>query len=139
MATSTSAGTSANPNEKSDVFSKFKMPNIDHNAVLDSCKKNLEMMWIINKMSVEVLSGVAKLQGAFMKQLLSDYNNAAKSSKPSEALSKFSELAHGHLLKAIGNSKQVSEMLTSASKDVHSTLTGRFKESMEEAKHIVKK
>ncbi|MDR1333641.1 MAG: TIGR01841 family phasin, partial [Holosporaceae bacterium] len=86
-----------------------------------------------------ICSGVAKLQGAFVKQILSDLGDVAKNSKPSEAFGKFSELTHGHFMKAIENSKQVSEMINTTHSDLTNAITKRLKESMEEAKNIVKK
>ncbi|MDR3186847.1 MAG: TIGR01841 family phasin [Holosporaceae bacterium] len=131
----------ANPgaNEKSESFAKSKIPNIDTEAVMNSYKKNLEILGLVNKMSVEICSGVAKLQGAFVKQILNDLGNVAKSSEPSEAFGKFSELTHGHFMKAIENSKQISEMINSTHGDLTNAITKRLKESMEEAKNIVKK
>ncbi|MDR1375276.1 MAG: hypothetical protein LBJ45_00475 [Holosporaceae bacterium] len=129
----------ANANEKSDTSAKSKIPNINTDAVMSSYKKNLEIIGLVNKMSLEICNGVTKLQGAFVKQILSDLGNVAKNSKPSEAFGKFSELTHGHFMKAIENSKQISEMINTTHGDLTNAITKRLKDSMEEAKDIIKK
>ncbi|MDR1561228.1 MAG: TIGR01841 family phasin [Holosporaceae bacterium] len=136
MATSTNQNAN---NEKTNDFSNFKMPNIDTEAFMDSYKKNLEMLGLINKMSIEVCNGIAKIQSAFVQQMISDMGNSMRNSKPSEVFAKFSELNHDNIVKVIGNSKQITDMLTSAHKDVTNAITKRFKESVEEAKNIVNK
>jgi hypothetical protein len=42
-------------------------------------------------------------------------------------------------MKAIENSKQISEMINTTHGDLTNAITKRLKESMEEAKHIIKK
>lgn len=131
-----------NPNasEKTDMFSNFKMPNIDMNAIMDSYKKNLEILGLINKMSLEVCNGITKLQSAFIKQMMADMGSVMeKSTKPSEAMAKFSEVTRDTIVKAIGNSKQISDMITATNNDLTAAVTKRFKESMEEAKSIMNK
>ncbi len=129
-----------NANEKTDMFSNFKMPNIDMNAIMDSYKKNLEILGLINKMSLEVCNGITKLQSAFIKQMMADMGSIMeKSTKPSEAMAKFSEVTRDTIVKAIGNSKQISDMITATNNDLTAAVTKRFKESIEEAKSIVNK
>ncbi len=136
MATSTSTNEKANESG----FKGFKMPNIDANAMLDSYKKNLEMMGLINKMSMEVCNGITKLQTAFIKQMMADMGSIMeKGAKPSEAISRFSDVTRNTLVKAIGNGKQISDMITVANNDITAAATKRFKESLEEAKAAVNK
>lgn len=136
MATSTN--TSEKPNESG--FKGFKMPTVDTNAVLDSYKKNLEILGLINKMSMEVCSGITKLQTAFVKQMMSDMGSIMeKGSKPSEAIAKLSDVTRDTIVRAIGNGKQISDMITIANNDISAATTKRLKESIEEAKNVVNK
>jgi phasin family protein len=131
--------TNANSNEKKDKTPNFKIPNINTDAIIDSYKKNLEILGLINKMSIEVCNGVTKLQGAFVKQMISEMGEIMKGSKPSETFSKLAELGHNNMVKAMGNGKQISDMISATNKDVSNMLSKRFKESVEEAKNIVNK
>jgi len=116
----------------------FKIPNFDMNPLLDSQKKNLEILGLINKMSVEVFSGIAKLQTAFLKQIMADMGSIPGTS-PSEALSKISEVCRDNTVKAINSSKQISDMITATNNEITSAVAKRFRESIEEAKDIMNK
>lgn len=134
-----------NPNangtdNKSEAFTGFKIPNINVNALMDSYKKNLEILGLINKMSVEVLNGIAKLQSTFIKQMMVDYSSIMeKSTKPSDAMTRLSEITRDSIVKAIGNGKQISDMVMATSNELSDAITKRFKESVEESKTAVHK
>ena len=134
--------TSTNTNEKTNEggFKGFKMPKVDMNAALDSHKKNLEILGLINKMSMEVCNGITKLQTAFVKQMMTDISNVMENgAKPAEVMSKFSDIARDTMVRAIGNGKQISDMITIASNDITAAATKRLKESIQEAKTVVNK
>lgn len=129
---------STNGKTTNNEFSRFKMPNIDANTLIDSYKKNLEILGLINKTSIEVFNGIAKLQAAFVKQMFSDMGGVMeKSGKPSEAVAEFSRIARDSAVRAVGNGKQISDMLTMASNDITNATARRIRESMEEAKTAV--
>ncbi|MDR3151338.1 MAG: phasin family protein [Holosporaceae bacterium] len=136
MATSTSANTSEKA--KDDPFANFKIPTFDTSAILDSYKKNLEILGLINKMSLEVCNGIAKLQAAFVKQMIAD-TSGLLGSKPSDASAKLSEVTRDTIVRAVGNGKQINDMVTAASNDITAATARRFKESIEEAKNILNK
>lgn len=130
----------ANNTDKNEAFSGFKVPNINVNALMDSYKKNLEILGLINKMSVEVLNGIAKLQSTFIKQMMMDYSSVMeKSTKPSDAMTRLSEITRDSIVKAIGNGKQISDMVVATSNEISDAIAKRFKESVEESKTVVHK
>lgn len=133
MATATNPGAEA----KTQGFAGFKTPKFDTNAVFDSYKKNLEILGLINKMSAEVCSGIAKLQTAFFKQFISDMSSVAeKGGKPADAIAKFSQVSRDAVVKAIENSKQISDLITANNNELTAAFTKRLKDSVEEAKNF---
>ncbi len=128
----------ANEKTAEGEFKGFKIPSIDTNALMDSYKKNLEILGLINKTSIEVFNGIAKLQATFVKQMISDLGGIVeKSGKPSEAIAEFSRVARDSAVRAVGNGKQISDMLQMASNDITNATAKRIKETMEEAKAAV--
>lgn len=128
----------ANEKTAEGEFKGFKIPSIDTNALMDSYKKNLEILGLINKTSIEVFNGIAKLQATFVKQMISDLGGIVeKSGKPSEAIAEFSRVARDSAARAVGNGKQISDMLQMASNDITNATAKRIKETMEEAKAAV--
>ncbi len=138
MVTQNSAGTSEKA--KTFEFPNFKMPGIDMNTLMDSYRKNLEILGLINKMSMEVCNGVIKLQSAFVKQMISDMGSIwEKAGKPADMIAKLGDVTRDTIVKAVGNSKQISDMLVSTSNDLTSAVTKRMKDSVEEVKNLVNK
>ena len=124
--------------ENSD-FKGFKMPSIDFSLLMDSYKKNMEILGLINKTSAEVFNATAKLQAAFIRQMVSDMGGIMeKSNKPSEAFAEFSRVARDSAVRAVGNGKQISDLLTMATNDISNATAKRMKETMEEAKAAMK-
>lgn len=136
MGTPNNSGTT----EKTGAFPDFKMPNVDMNAIMDSYKKNLEVLGLINKMSIEVCNGITKLQSAFIKQMMTDMGSILeKTGKPADMMAKFNEVTRDTIVKAVGNSKQISDMLIASNNELTAAITKRMKDSMEEAKNLVNK
>lgn len=133
MATSTN-------NNDANPFASFKLPNVDMNCFMDSYKKNLEILGLINKMSMEVCKGIMKLQAAFVQQSVSDAGTILeKCNRPSEAAAKMSEVTRDNIVKAITSGKQIVDLLTQTNNELTSAVTHRFKESIEEAKSFMTK
>ncbi|MDR2724399.1 MAG: hypothetical protein LBB25_04355 [Holosporaceae bacterium] len=125
---------------KTTNFAGINIPKVDTNALLDSYKKNLEILGLVNKMSYEVCSGVARLQTAFVKQFLSDLGGvAAKGIKPTDMFATFSEVVRDNVVKAVGNNKQISDLLTANGNQLTAAIAKRFKESLEETKTVLNK
>ena len=107
-------------------------------GIVDMYKKNLEVMSLVNQMSIEVYKSITKLQTTFMQQMLTDACNECSIREPGKTMEKFSELAKANMEKAMENSKKISELVSAAGGDVASILTKRFKESVEEVKTACK-
>ncbi|MDR0753402.1 MAG: hypothetical protein LBE95_01910 [Holosporaceae bacterium] len=136
MATATNTST----DNKTNDFAGFKMPKIDTNAIFDSYKKNLEILGLINKMSIEVCNGIAKLQAASAKQFIHDLGGITENGvKPSDMMSKFSKIMQENMVKIIGNNKQISDLMSAYNNELTATVTKRFKESVSEAKTVINK
>lgn len=129
------AGQANGTEQKTNDF----MKGFNANGLMDMYKKNLEIMSLVNQMSLEVYKSVAKLQTTFMQQMITDACNACKTTKPNEAIEKFSELAKSNMATAMENSKKISELVSNAGADVTNLVTKRFKESMDEMKNACNK
>lgn len=126
-------------NKTTSGFPKFEAPNVDLNAIVDSYKKNWEVLTLVNKMSAEVFNGIIKLQTAFVKQAMTDLGSVVEQGKkPADFIAKFNEVTRDTLAKAVSNNKEIADMIIASNNELTSTITNRVKESMEEAKHIVK-
>ena len=129
-----------NCKNKSDCdFKNFKMPTLDTNAILDSYKKNLEIVDMMNKMSMEVCDGIVKLQTAFVKQAMADINGMERCEKPADTMARFSDIARDNIVRSIENGRKMSDMISAANNDITAAAARRFKESVAEAKDVINK
>jgi phasin family protein len=88
-------------------------------------------------MSAVVFSLISKLQTAFFKQFISDMGSVAeKGGKPADAIAKFSQVSRDAVVKAIENSKQISDLITANNNELTAAFTKRLKDSVEEAKNF---
>ncbi|MDR2645709.1 MAG: hypothetical protein LBC04_00805 [Holosporaceae bacterium] len=127
--------TATNTDNKTNDSTGFKIPKVDTNAVLDSYKKNLEILGLINKMSIEVCNGIAKLQAASAKQFIHDLGGITENGiKPSNMMAKFSEIMRDSMVKIIGNNKQISDLMSTYNNELTVAIAKKFKESASEAK-----
>ena len=126
-------------NDKTETFGSCKIPHIDVQAMMESYKKNMEILGLMNKMSIEVCNGITKLQTAYVKQLMTELGSVLeKAARPSEAISRFTEVARDNFVRAVGNTKQISDMIIANNNELTAAMTKRFKEAMGE-KHAVNK
>ena len=130
------AGQSNNSDQKIGVSSNSF---VNCEGLMNMCKKNLEIMYLVNQMSLEVYKSVAKLQTTFMQQMIADACNACKTTKPSEAMEKFAEMAKNNMTAAMENSKKISDLVSAAGSDVASLVAKRFKESVDDVKSAYSK
>jgi phasin family protein len=134
------AAASSNADNKSEGYSGFKMPKMDMEAVLNSQKKNLEILGLMNKMTMEVCSGVTRLQTTFIKQLINDVGEVVSSgAKPSEAFAQLSEITRDSIVKAINDGKKISDMIATSNNELTTALAKRCKEGPSEAQQAFKK
>lgn len=139
MSTPNAGATSESATNTGSTTGFGKFPQFDMNAVIDSYKKNLEVLGLINKMSVEVLNGMVKLQTAFVQQTMSDLGSIyEKAGKPTEMATKFNEVTRNTVVKAVEKSKELSDMMIAATNDIGATVTKRVKDSIAEAKNLTK-
>ena len=110
----------------------------DADCMMNMYKKNLEILSMVNQMSFDVYKSVATLQATFIQQMIADACDACHA-KPSDAMTKFADLARDSMTNALNNGKQISDILTSTGSDISSVLTKRFRESMDEMKKAYNK
>ncbi|MDR1551305.1 MAG: hypothetical protein LBS14_01345 [Holosporaceae bacterium] len=132
MATATNAGDSKTAG--SSGFSK-----VDATVIMDSYRKNLEIVGLIGKMTVEVFGGVIKLQTAFFQQFMEDCSTVlAKGVRPAEAATRFYEILRDNTVKSIAHGKKISDVVLSGSNEIGTAVAARLKESVDNAKAAMK-
>ncbi len=109
----------------------------------EAFKHSIETASNVNKMSLEMLNSIAKLQTAFVKQMFADVSSACKckfdAGKMNEQFKTSSEKIKENIEKNISHGKQIAEMMTSTGSQITDLLKTRFSESVESFKKSSKK
>lgn len=116
-------------NTHEDSFANFKMPKFNIENLTKSYKKNLDIVNLMSKMSMDVYSNITKLQSTFIKNMTSDLSEISKTDKPSDAAFQFSEVAKNGMAQAINNGRKMMNMLTASSRDLSSAISKKIKEN----------
>lgn len=110
---------------------KNKFPNVfDVNEMMLMYKKNLELIEIINKMSVELCQGITKLQMTLVSEMLKEFGKTDDSSS-GKNMTKFVEASKENMQKIMENSKTVADMISSSYGQTGQKVMDHFKESWE--------
>ena len=133
-----------NPFLKSDFGAMFKpveMPDVQ--AVADAQRKNFEALTAANKIAVEGMQAVMKRQGDIVKSAMDEATAAlqelqGKGMSTPDAAAQIDQVSET-LESALGNMKEISEMMAKSQTEALDVVNKRFFESMNELKDAVSK
>ncbi|MDR1366279.1 MAG: TIGR01841 family phasin [Holosporales bacterium] len=128
-----SNSTMATENKEKNKFGAY-----DPAKMSETLKSGLETASNINKMSLEMLSSIAKLQTSFVKQMIGEASGSCKNyldlNKIQDQFKMSSEKIRENVEKNISHGKQIAEMITSTGSQIVDLLKTRFNDSMEKFK-----
>lgn len=129
--------------ELSTMLKQYKMPGVDLDSIVASQKKNLEALTSANRSAFEGLQAVAKRQAEILQQTMNEASKAvdalAKAGSPQDVAAKQAELAKDAFERALGNMRDLAEMVTKANESATSTINGRISASLDELKELALK
>ena len=121
----------------------YKLPGIDVDAVVASQRKNVEALVKASRAAFEGTQAVAKRQAEIlqetMNQTAKSFDTLTKAGSPSEVAAKQAELAKEAFEKALGNMRELAEMVTKAQQGAIDTISGRISQSLDEIKEMALK
>ena len=114
----------------------FKLPGFDLAAMMTSQRKNVEALAEANRIACEGMQAVVKRQGEFLRQTLDEATQAAHEltvpgAVPDKA-SKQAALAKETFERALGNARDLGELITKTNAEAFELLRTRFSESLDE-------
>jgi len=135
------------PTKMVDEFSKmlkqYKLPGIDVDSVVASQKKNLEALTSANRVAFEGLQAVAKRQAEILQETMNEASKAvdsmSKAGSPPEIAAKQAELAKGAFERALGNMKELADMVAKSNQEATSTINTRISATLDEIKELALK
>lgn len=133
-----------NPFLKGDfasMFKGFEAPDMDSFA--EAQRKNLEALTVANKTAAEGFQAVFTRQSELMKQAMDEANAAlhelgAKGASTPDATAQV-EQVKGVLENAIGNTRELAELMAKSQSEAFDIVNTRFMESLDELKDAMGK
>lgn len=122
----------------SKYVGEFKVPGVDVDTIVTSQRKNIEALTQANKLAYEGLQAVVKRQVEILRSTMDEVAEATKGlSEPGTAqdkAAKQTELAKEAFERALGNMRELSEMVAKANSEAFDLLNKRFSQSLDEVR-----
>jgi len=129
--------------ELTSKLKDYRLPGIEVDAVVASQRKNVEALAHASRAAFEGAEAVAKRQADIlqetMNQTAKSFATLAEAGSPPEVAAKQAELAKEAFEKALGNMRELAEMVTKAQQGAIDTMSGRFSHSLDELKQMALK
>lgn len=135
------------PTKVVDEFSKmlktYNLPGVDLDSLVASQKKNLEALTSANRVVIEGVQAVAKRQAEILQQTMNEATKAldtlSKASSPQDVAAKQAELAKDAFERALGNMRELAEMVSKANQQATDTINSRISATLDEIKEMALK
>ena len=126
------------------VLADFRLPGMpDMEALAASQRRNFEAMSAANKVALEGAQAVARRHTEIMQQSMSEMTQAMQSvagaQDPQARAAKQAEMLKSAYERAVGNMREVADLIQKSNTEALSVLNQRFTEAMEEVKTMMAK
>ncbi|MBC7800688.1 MAG: phasin family protein [Gemmatimonadaceae bacterium] len=129
------------------MFSDMKMPSMpgmpDMGMFLTAHRKNLEVLTAANKVALEGAQTVARRHMEIMQQTMSEISETMRdltsTESPQAKAAKQTELMKASYERAVGNMKELADLIQRSNGEALDMLHHRFAEAMDEVKLLAAK
>lgn len=127
----------------SKYLGDFKVPGVDVETIVASQRKNIEALTQANKLAFEGLQNVVKRQVEILRQAMDEVASVSKNfsapGNPQDMAAKQAEYAKDAFERALGNARELAEMISKANTEAFDLLNKRFTQSLDEARDVFSK
>ncbi|CAK0740598.1 Phasin [uncultured Gammaproteobacteria bacterium] len=140
----------ANPNpfqffetDVTKLLSNIKIPGVDIEVIVSAQRKNIEALTAANEMALEGIQAVARRQAEILRQTMEEtgklVSDMVAAGGTGNAAVNQAELVKGAFEKALGNMKELAEMVAKSNTDATTVISKRVGEGLEEMKSVMSK
>src|SRR5512134_3705384 len=99
----------------SKLAAEFKLPGVDMQSVMDSQRRNLEVLGTANKRAIEGMQAVARRQSEIFRQMMEETQAAMRdfmaAASPEDKAARQTELVKTAFERAIANMREISDLV----------------------------
>lgn len=127
------------------MLADFRLPGMpDMEALAAAQRRNFEALSAANKVALEGAQAVARRHMEILQQSMSEMTQAMQSAggaqdSPQGHATKQAEMLKGAYERAVGNMREIAELIQKSNSEALSLLNQRFTEAMDEVKTMVAK
>lgn len=126
------------------MLAEFRMPGMpDLEQLAAAQRRNLEALAAANRIALEGAQAVARRHVEIVQAAVGEMTEAVKAlsaqATPQARAAQQAELVKATYEKAVGNMKEVADLIQKSNAEALSLLNQRFAEAMDEVKHLVVK
>lgn len=129
--------------DPSKLMGDFKVPGVDVEAVVSSQRRNIEALSQANQLAVEGMQAVARRQTEIFRQMMEEASQAMRdimtAGSPEDKAGRQTELLKEAFQRAIGNMRELAEMVTKSQTEAFDVINKRVTESLDEVKGLMAK
>ena len=130
--------------EFSKLFADMKLPAMpDMEAFVSASRRNMETLTAANRVALEGAQAVARRHMEIVQQNMAELTEAVRSMSAARSASgqgrKQAELLKQAYERAVGNMKELSDLITESNAEAVKLLNSRFVEAMDEVKALADK
>ena len=129
--------------DTSKLMGDLRVPGVDVEAVVASQRRNLEALGEANKLAVEGLQAVARRQSEIFRQMMEEASQAMRemmaAGSPEDKASRQTELVKEAFKRAIGNMRELAEMVSKSQGEAFDVINKRVTDSLDELKGVIAK
>jgi phasin family protein len=133
--------TPSNPffeNDFTKMFSEFKIPGLDMQSLVATQRRNIEAVQTANQLAIEGVQAVMRRQTEILRQMVEESSTVLRdmmaTGAPEQKIAQQTEIVKSAFEKALGNLRELSEMVAKSNTEAADVLTKRIGESLTELK-----
>jgi phasin family protein len=125
-------------NDFTKIFSEFKVPGLDMQSLVATQRRNIEAVQTANQLAIEGVQAVVRRQSEIMRQMVEESSTVLRdmmaTGAPEQKIAQQTELVKTAFEKALGNLRELTEMVAKSNTEAADVLTKRIGESLTELK-----
>jgi phasin family protein len=132
------------PEDVMKMFAEFRLPHFaDLESLAQAQRRNLEALSAANKVALEGAQAVARRHMEIVQSAMGEMTEAVRNiggtENPQERAARQAELLKSGYERAVGNMKEVADLIQKSNGEALALLNKRFAEAMDEIKQMAAK
>jgi phasin family protein len=132
------------PEDVMKMFAEFRLPHFaDLESLAQAQRRNLEALSAANRVALEGAQAVARRHMEIVQSAMGEMTEAMRSmggtENPQERAARQAELLKAGYERAVGNMKEVADLIQKSNSEALALLNKRFAEAMDEIKQMAAK